>query len=54
MMDHLSSVLGLGLFGVGLLALAEKILPVPPSHVLLLFLGMTSAPTAVRWPCRSR
>lgn len=43
MMDHLSSVLGLGLFGVGLLAFTEKILPIPPSHVLLLFLGMTSA-----------
>ena len=28
-------------------AAIKKILPVPPSHVLLLFLGMTAAPDAV-------
>ena len=44
MTGPLSAVLGLGLFGVFCLAFTEKILPVPPSHVLLLFLGMTAAP----------
>lgn len=44
MTDLLSSVLGLGLFGAACLAFTEKILPAPPSHVLLLFLGMTKAP----------
>ena len=44
MTGPLSTVLGLGLFGVFCLAFTEKILPVPPSHVLLLFLGMTAAP----------
>lgn len=44
MTDSLSVMLGLGLFGVGCLAFTEKILPAPPSHVLLLFLGMTAAP----------
>lgn len=39
-----SAILGLGLFGVFCLAFTEKILPIPPSHVLLLFLGMTAAP----------
>lgn len=39
----LSTILGFGLFGVGCLAFTEKILPLPPSHVLLLFLGMTVA-----------
>ncbi|WP_027170117.1 DedA family protein [Mesorhizobium sp. WSM3224] len=43
MTDLLSAVLGLGLFGAACLAFTEKILPVPPSHVLLLFLGMTKA-----------
>jgi membrane protein DedA with SNARE-associated domain len=44
MTGPLAAVLGLGLFGVFCLAFTEKILPVPPSHVLLLFLGMTAAP----------
>jgi membrane protein DedA with SNARE-associated domain len=46
MTGPLSSILGLGLFGVFCLAFTEKILPIPPSHVLLLFLGMTAAPDA--------
>jgi len=44
MTDLLSAVLGLGLFGAACLAFTEKILPAPPSHVLLLFLGMARAP----------
>lgn len=44
MTDPLSAILGFGLLGVACLAFTEKILPLPPSHVLLLFLGMTSAP----------
>jgi membrane protein DedA with SNARE-associated domain len=44
MSDLLSTVLELGLIGAACLAFTEKILPVPPSHVLLLFLGMTRAP----------
>ncbi|WP_027060873.1 DedA family protein [Mesorhizobium loti] len=44
MTGPLAAVLGFGLFGVFCLAFTEKILPVPPSHVLLLFLGMTAAP----------
>jgi membrane protein DedA with SNARE-associated domain len=44
MTGPLSAILGLGLFGVFCLAFTEKILPIPPSHVLLLFLGMTAAP----------
>ncbi|WP_246673231.1 hypothetical protein [Mesorhizobium sp. B2-9-1] len=43
MTDLLSAALGLGLIGAACLAFTEKILPVPPSHVLLLFLGMTRA-----------
>jgi len=43
MTGPLSAILGLGLFGVFCLAFTEKLLPVPPSHVLLLFLGMTAA-----------
>lgn len=38
------SILGFGLLGAAGLAFTEKISPVPPSHVLLLFLGMTAAP----------
>lgn len=38
------SFLGFGLVGAACLAFTEKISPVPPSHVLLLFLGMTVAP----------
>lgn len=38
------SVFGLGLLGAACLAFTEKISPVPPSHVLLLFFGMTAAP----------
>ncbi|MBT1160114.1 DedA family protein [Aminobacter anthyllidis] len=38
------SILGFGLFGAACLAFTEKISPIPPSHVLLLFLGMTAAP----------
>lgn len=37
------SFLGFGLLGAACLAFTEKISPVPPSHVLLLFLGMTAA-----------
>ncbi|TGQ78776.1 DedA family protein [Mesorhizobium sp. M8A.F.Ca.ET.207.01.1.1] len=44
MTGPLSVILGFGLFGVFCLAFTEKILPIPPSHVLLLFLGMTAAP----------
>ncbi|MDX8521557.1 DedA family protein [Mesorhizobium dulcispinae] len=44
MTDPLSAMLGLGLFGIACLAFTEKILPAPPSHVLLLFLGMTRSP----------
>lgn len=43
MTDPIAAILGFGLFGIGGLALTEKILPLPPSHVLLLFLGMTAA-----------
>jgi membrane protein DedA with SNARE-associated domain len=43
MTGPLSAILGLGLLGVFCLAFTEKILPIPPSHVLLLFLGMTAA-----------
>lgn len=43
MNDLLSTALELGLFGAACLAFTEKILPLPPSHVLLLFLGMTRA-----------
>src|SRR5262245_44532411 len=46
MTDPMAAILGFGLLGVGGLALTEKILPLPPSHVLLLFLGMTAAPDA--------
>ena len=46
MTDPLSAILGFGLLGVACLAFTEKILPIPPSHVLLLFLGMTAAPDA--------
>ncbi|RWC31951.1 DedA family protein [Mesorhizobium sp.] len=42
----LATILGFGLLGVFCLAFTEKILPIPPSHVLLLFLGMTAAPNA--------
>ncbi|PWK68503.1 DedA family protein [Aminobacter sp. AP02] len=38
------SILGFGLVGAACLAFMEKVSPVPPSHVLLLFLGMTAAP----------
>lgn len=38
------SFLGFGLLGAACLAFTEKVSPVPPSHVLLLFLGMTAAP----------
>lgn len=38
------SFLGFGLVGAACLAFTEKISPVPPSHVLLLFFGMTAAP----------
>lgn len=44
MIGPLSALVGFGLLGVGCLAFTEKILPFPPSHVLLLFLGMTAAP----------
>lgn len=44
MTDVLSAILGLGLFGAACLAFTEKILPVPPSHAILLFLGMARAP----------
>jgi membrane protein DedA with SNARE-associated domain len=44
MTGPLSAILGFGLFGFFCLAFTEKILPIPPSHVLLLFLGMTAAP----------
>jgi membrane protein DedA with SNARE-associated domain len=44
MTGPLVAILGFGLFGVFCLAFTEKILPAPPSHVLLLFLGMTAAP----------
>ncbi|MBB6413444.1 DedA family protein [Mesorhizobium sangaii] len=47
MTGPLSAILGFGLFGVFCLAFTEKILPIPPSHVLLLFLGMTAAPDGV-------
>ncbi|MDX8532888.1 DedA family protein [Mesorhizobium sp. VK25A] len=42
--DLLSTALGLGVLGAACLAFTEKILPAPPSHVLLLFLGMARAP----------
>ncbi|MGX8010417.1 DedA family protein [Mesorhizobium sp. ORM8.1] len=44
MTDFLSAILGLGLLGAACLAFTEKILPVPPSHAVLLFLGMARAP----------
>ncbi|AEH87313.1 MULTISPECIES: DedA family protein [Mesorhizobium] len=44
MTGALAAILGFGLLGVFCLAFTEKLLPIPPSHVLLLFLGMTAAP----------
>ncbi|TPK92724.1 MULTISPECIES: DedA family protein [unclassified Mesorhizobium] len=44
MSDLLTAILGLGLLGAACLAFTEKILPVPPSHAVLLFLGMARAP----------
>ncbi|MDW6025520.1 DedA family protein [Mesorhizobium sp. BAC0120] len=43
MIDVLSFGAGLGLAGVLLLTFTEKLLPVPPSHAILLYLGMTVA-----------
>jgi len=43
MIDVLSFGAGLGLAGVFLLTFTEKLLPVPPSHAILLYLGMTVA-----------
>jgi membrane protein DedA with SNARE-associated domain len=40
----LSAILGSGLLGVFCIASVEKIFPAPPSHIVLLFLGMTAAP----------
>lgn len=39
-----SAILGSGLLGVFCIASVEKIFPAPPSHIVLLFLGMTAAP----------
>lgn len=39
----IATLMSFGLFGVGLLALAEKFIPVFPSYVMLMILGMTAA-----------
>ena len=44
MTGPLSVILGSGLLGVFCVASVEKIFPAPPSHIVLLFLGMTAAP----------
>ncbi|WP_245488503.1 hypothetical protein [Mesorhizobium sp. Pch-S] len=44
MTGPLSAILGSGLLGVFCIASVEKIFPAPPSHIVLLFLGMTAAP----------
>jgi len=44
MSDLPTAILELGLLGAACLAFTEKILPVPPSHAVLLFLGMARAP----------
>lgn len=41
---YLATLLSWGLVGVGLLAFGEKLIPVVPSYVLLIFLGMTCGP----------
>jgi membrane protein DedA with SNARE-associated domain len=46
MIGPAATLLGFGFLGAGVLAFTEKILPIPPSHVLLLFLGMTAAPNS--------
>jgi membrane protein DedA with SNARE-associated domain len=38
------AILSFGLLGVFCIASVEKIFPAPPSHIVLLFLGMTAAP----------
>jgi membrane protein DedA with SNARE-associated domain len=40
----LPTLLSFGLIGIACLALAEKLIPIPPSYVMLLILGMTTAP----------
>ena len=37
----ITALLSFGIFGAGCLALAEKFIPVMPSYVLLMFIGMT-------------
>lgn len=44
MTGPLPVILGSGLLGVFCIASVEKIFPAPPSHIVLLFLGMTAAP----------
>lgn len=44
MTDPVSVILESGLLGVFCIASVEKIFPAPPSHIVLLFLGMTAAP----------
>jgi membrane protein DedA with SNARE-associated domain len=43
MTDTILAVLDLGLAGIACVALAEKLLPIAPSYVVLMFLGMAAA-----------
>jgi alkaline phosphatase len=45
--DIISALLGFGLVGVGFLSAFEKFVPLAPSYILLLFLGMTVADPAM-------
>jgi len=41
---HFAALLSLGAFGAGCLAMGEKLIPIVPSHALLVFIGMTIVP----------
>jgi len=43
MTDTILAMLDLGLAGIACVALAEKVLPIAPSYVVLMFLGMAAA-----------
>lgn len=43
--DYVTTYLQLGLFGAGVVAFIEKLSPVGPSFIILVFLGMTAATT---------
>jgi alkaline phosphatase len=41
---HFATLLSLGAFGAGCLAMGEKLIPIVPSYALLVFIGMTIVP----------